>query len=89
MFKMRSISLLLLLLVIVAGTSLIPTLRVNAQTGDFQITANPSHVSIGTDGTAHFVVKITSVNGFSGSVQLTVTGIAQSFSVTILFHIST
>lgn len=80
MFKMRSISLLLLLLVIVAGTSLIPTLRVNAQTGDFQITANPSHVSIGTDGTAHFVVKITSVNGFSGSVQLTVTGIAQSFA---------
>jgi hypothetical protein len=80
MFKMRSISVLLLLLVIVAGASLIPTLRVNAQTGDFQITANPSHVSIGTDGTAHFVVKITSVNGFSGPVQLTVTGIAQSFA---------
>jgi len=78
MFKMKSISLLVLLLVIVAGTALIPTLRVNAQTGDFEISATPSHVSIGTDGTAHFVVKITSVNGFSGSVQLAVTGIAQS-----------
>jgi hypothetical protein len=78
MFKMKSISLLLLLLVIVASTSLIPTLRVNAQTGDFQITADPSHVSIGTDGTAHFVVKITSVNGFSGPLQLAVTGIAQN-----------
>ena len=80
MFKMKSISLLLLLLVIVAGACLIPTLRVNAQTGDFEITANPSHVSIGTDGTAHFVVKVTSVNGFSGSVQLGVTGIAQSLA---------
>ena len=79
MFKMKSISLLLFLLVIVAGTSLIPTLRVNAQTGDFEISANPSHVSIGTDGTAHFVVKVTSVNGFSGSVQLAVTGMAQTF----------
>lgn len=78
MFRMKSISLLLLLLVIVASTSLIPTLRVNAQTGDFQITADPSHVSIGTDGTAHFVVKITSVNGFSGPLQLAVTGIAQN-----------
>lgn len=79
MFKMKSISVLLLLLAIVAGSSLLPGLIVNAQTGDFQITANPSHVSVGTDGTAHFVVKVTSVNGFSGSVQLTVTGIAQSF----------
>jgi len=78
MFRMKSISLLLLLLVIIASTSLIPTLRVNAQTGDFQITADPSHVSIGTDGTAHFVVKITSVNGFSGPLQLAVTGIAQN-----------
>lgn len=80
MFRMKKISLLLLLLVIVAGTCLMPTLRVNAQTGDFEITANPSHVSIGTDGTAHFVVKVTSVNGFSGSVQLAVTGIAQSIA---------
>jgi len=78
MFKMKTISVLLLLLVIVTGISLIPTLRVNAQTGDFEISATPSHVSIGTDGTAHFVVKITSVNGFSGSVQLSVTGIAQN-----------
>lgn len=78
MFKMRSINLLALLLVIVVSASLIPALRVNAQTGDFVVTANPSHVSIGTDGTAHFVVKITSVNSFSGSVQLAVTGIAQN-----------
>ena len=79
MSKMRTITLLLLLsLVIVVSASSIPARRVQAQTGDFVITANPSHVSIGTDGTAHFVVKVTSVNGFSGPVQLAVTGIAQS-----------
>jgi hypothetical protein len=49
---------------------------VNAQTGDYEITAYPSRVSIGTDGTAHYVIGITSVNGFAGPVQLTATGLS-------------
>jgi len=78
MSKIRSIKLLLLLaLVIVVSTSLIPAITVKAQTGDFQVSAQPSHASIGTDGTARFVVKVTSVNGFSGSVQLGVSGLSQ------------
>lgn len=80
MFKIRSVLLLLLIaLAIVVGASFIPAVTVNAQTGDFQVSATPSHVSIGTDGTARFVVEVISVNGFSGSVQLAVTGLSQSF----------
>lgn len=79
MFKIRNVPLLLLIaLAIVVSASFIPAVTVNAQTGDFQVSATPSHISIGTDGTARFVVKITSVNGFSGSVQLAVTGLSQS-----------
>ena len=80
MFEMRKAQLLLLIaLAIVVCASFIPTVTVNAQTGDFQVSVTPSHISIGTDGTARFVIKITSVNGFSGSVQLAVTGLSQSF----------
>jgi hypothetical protein len=80
MFKIRSVLLLLLIaLAIVVSASFIPAVTVNAQTGDFQVSATPSHVSIGTDGTARFVVEVISVNGFSGSVQLAVTGLSQSF----------
>jgi hypothetical protein len=77
--RMKSMWLLVLLLIVAVSGTLIPALRVNAQTGDFIVSATPSHVSIGTDGTAHFVVKITSVNSFSGPVQFGVTGIAQTF----------
>jgi hypothetical protein len=76
---MRNIKLMLLLaIVIVVSASLIPTISVKAQTGDFEVSAQPSHASIGTDGTARFVIKVTSVNGFSGEVQLSVTGLSQT-----------
>ena len=71
-------ALLLLALVIVVTASFIPAIAVKAQTGDFEVSAQPSHASIGTDGTARFVVKVTSVNGFTGAVQLSVTGLSQT-----------
>jgi hypothetical protein len=79
MSKMKNITILLILsLVIVVSACSVPAPRVRAATGDFEVSANPSHVSIGTSGTAQFVVKVTSVNGFSGSVAMSVTGIAQT-----------
>jgi hypothetical protein len=81
MFKIRTVSLLLLIaLAIVVSASFIPAVTVNAQTGSFQVSATPSHVTIGTSGTAQFVVRVTSVNGFSGSVQLSVTGLSSTLA---------
>jgi hypothetical protein len=80
MFKIRNVPFLLLIaLAIVVSASFIPAVTVNAQTGDFQVSATPSHVSVGTDGTARFVVQVTS-SGFSGSVQLAITGLSQTLS---------
>lgn len=78
MFKMRNIKLLLILALVIVSISLIPAIAVKAQTGDFQVSAQPSHATIGTDGTARFVIKVTSINGFSGAVQLAVTGLSQT-----------
>jgi hypothetical protein len=76
---MKKLSLALFLtLIIIGGVSLIPSGAVKAQTGDFLVSAQPAHASIGTDGTARFVVKVSSVNGFSGSVVLAVTGLSQT-----------
>ena len=78
MFRMRNIKLLLILALVIVSISLIPAIAVKAQTGDFQVSAQPSHATIGTDGTARFVIKVTSINGFSGAVQLAVTGLSQT-----------
>ncbi|MGD0175678.1 MAG: hypothetical protein ABSC50_02505 [Candidatus Bathyarchaeia archaeon] len=75
---MRNIKLLLILALVIVSISLIPAIAVKAQTGDFQVSAQPSHATIGTDGTARFVIKVTSINGFSGAVQLAVTGLSQT-----------
>lgn len=75
---MRNIKLLLVLALVIVSISLIPAIAVKAQTGDFQVSAQPSHATIGTDGTARFVIKVTSINGFSGAVQLAVTGLSQT-----------
>jgi len=77
-FRMRNIKLLLILALVIVSISLIPAIAVKAQTGDFQVSAQPSHATIGTDGTARFVIKVTSINGFSGAVQLAVTGLSQT-----------
>jgi hypothetical protein len=54
----------------------VPFKLTNAQSADFQVSASPPRVSVGSDGTAHYVVAITSINGFTGTVQLSVTGIS-------------
>lgn len=54
----------------------VPVKLVNGQTTDFQVSASPPRVSVGSDGTAHYVIRITSINGFTGTVQLSVTDIS-------------
>jgi hypothetical protein len=68
-----------MILAIFVCASFIPAALVNAQVADFQVAATPTHVSIGTDGTAHFVIKVISVSGFSGLVQLAVTGLSTQY----------
>lgn len=70
----------LLLLVVITSTLLLSAKPINGQvTGSFQINVeSPTHASVGTDGTARFVIRIASINGFAGTVQLSVTGLASS-----------
>lgn len=72
---MRTSQIALLLLVMIVASMVAPRL-VNGQVADFEISASPPRVSIGTDGTARYVIAINSVNGFSGRVQLSVTGLS-------------
>jgi hypothetical protein len=52
------------------------TLVVNpAPNPDFTITASPSGRTVGTPGTTTFTITIAKVNGFSGTVVLSVTGL--------------
>lgn len=71
---MRTSQIAVLLLVMMVASVVVPVKLVNGQTVDFQVSASPPRVSVGSDGTAHYVVTITSINGFTGTVQLTVTG---------------
>ena len=60
------------------GTTILiglPIKNVNAQEGDFLLTVSPSRVTIGADGTARYSVRITSIGGFTGTVQLQVTNL--------------
>jgi len=65
-----------LLLILVVGTSLVfcAPVNVEAQTGDFILTVSPSRVTIGADGIGRFSVRLTSINEFAGTVQLSVSG---------------
>jgi hypothetical protein len=76
--NMHASRLVIVLILLIAASIVIASTPVNAQVGDFEITASPPHVSIGTDGTAHYVIAVTSVNGFSGSVQLSTSGLSNS-----------
>ena len=73
---MRSPQIAILLLVMILASIAVPFKLANAQSADFQVSASPPRVSVGSDGTAHYVVAITSINGFTGTVQLSVTGIS-------------
>jgi hypothetical protein len=69
----------LLLLVVITSTLLLSAKPINGQvTGSFQINVeSPTHASVGSDGTARFVIRIVSINGFAGPVQLGVIPPAQ------------
>ena len=73
---MRTSQIAVLLLVMIVTSIAVPVKLVNGQLADFQISAIPPRVSVGSDGTAHYVVMITSINGFTGTVHLSVTGIS-------------
>ena len=76
---MQSINKLSFLLVILlVGTILLTSAPVNvgAQTQDFIISVSPSRVTIGTDGIARYSIRLTSINGFAGTIQLDVKGIS-------------
>jgi hypothetical protein len=75
LIDMRTSQIAVLLLVMMVASILAPVKLANAQTADFEVSASPPRVSVGSDGTAHYVVTITSINGFTGTVQLSVTGI--------------
>ena len=73
---MRASRIALFLMLIIATSVFIAAKPVSAQANDFQISASPPRVSIGSDGTAHYVITVLSENGFTGSVQLSTTGIS-------------
>lgn len=43
------------------------------QVGEFLVSVSPSRLTIGTDGVGRFSVKITSINGFAGTIKLDIT----------------
>lgn len=67
----------LLLLIVITGTALlagIPIKHVSGQqAGDFLISVSPSRLTIGTDGTGRYAIRVTSINGFAGTIQLDIT----------------
>lgn len=66
------------ILILLVGTTLFFGAAVNvlAQTGDFIISISPSRETIGADGIGRYSIRITSVNGFTGTVQLQLTGVS-------------
>jgi hypothetical protein len=73
---MRTSQFAIILLVVMIVSIVAPIKLANAQTADFQVSASPPRVSVGSDGTAHYVVTVVSINGFTGTVQLTATGVS-------------
>jgi hypothetical protein len=72
---MKASQIALVFILIITFSTIVTAKQVSAQAGDFEITATPPRVSIGTDGTGRYVIGITSVNGFTGPVQLSATGL--------------
>jgi hypothetical protein len=68
------------ILILLVGTALFfgAAVNVKAQTGDFIISISPSRETIGADGIGTYSIRITSVNGYAGTVQLQLTGISTS-----------
>jgi hypothetical protein len=56
--------------------------RIAQAAPDFTLAASPSSVSTGQGGTASSTVSVTSANGFTGSVDLSVTGLPVGASAT-------
>ena len=69
-----------LLLILLAGSSLFlgAVVKVRAQTGDFVVSISPSRETIGADGIGRYSIRLTSVNGFTGVIQLQLSGIPTS-----------
>ena len=69
-----------LLLILLAGSSLLlgAVVKVGAQTGDFVVSVSPSRETIGADGIGRYSIRLTSVNGFTGVIQLQLSGIPTS-----------
>jgi len=64
-----------LLLIVIAATALLvglPIKHVSGQAADFLLSASPSRLTIGTDGIGRYAVKVTSINGFAGMIQLSI-----------------
>jgi hypothetical protein len=85
---MRTSRIAVLLLVMMATSILVPVKLVNGQSPDFQVSASPPRVSVGSDGIAHYVVAITSINSFAGTVQLSATGVSNAGFQTTYFSFS-
>ncbi len=77
--KMRnaksSVLLLMLLGIILSVAVQIGSVQAQAQGGDFVVTVSPPRATIGTDGIARYSIRVTSINGFSGTVTLSVGGL--------------
>ena len=65
---------------LLAGSSLFlgAVVKVGAQTGDFVVSISPSRETIGADGIGRYSIRLTSVNGFTGVIQLQLSGIPTS-----------
>ena len=67
-----------LLIVVIVGTSLLPKIpikQVSGQVGDFLMSVSPTRVTVGNDGIGRYSIRITSIDGFVGTVKLDVTGV--------------
>jgi hypothetical protein len=70
-------SVLLLMLVSIILSAAVQIGSVKAQGADFVVTVSPPRATIGSDGVATYSVRVTSINGFSGSVALSTDGLSQ------------
>jgi hypothetical protein len=70
-------SVLLLMLVSIILSVAVQIGSVNAQGADFAVTISPPRATIGADGVATYSVRVSSINGFSGTVALSTDGLSQ------------
>lgn len=66
-----------LLILIAVASLLVPVYRAGGQqVGNFILSVSPPRVTIGTDGTGQYSVRLTSVGGFAGTIKLDVTDVS-------------